>query len=77
MRIMVNIAHTLSYLHHENNSFFVVISDNIPQNGQNLYDFQQNAYLITICLSALSLSRFRFAAIQPSFTVKEKYQKLA
>jgi len=47
---MVNIAHTLSYLYHVINPFLIVISGNIAQNVQNLYDFQQNAYLITIWL---------------------------
>ena len=37
MRIMVNIAHTLSYLYHVINPFLIVISGNIAQNVQNLY----------------------------------------
>jgi hypothetical protein len=70
MRFSVNIAHILSYLSHAYNPFLVVISGNIPQNRQNQYDFQQNAYLITIRLLALSLSGFRFAPTQPPFAAK-------
>jgi len=40
MRIMIDIAHTLSVFCHTYKPFFVVISDNTPQNVQNLYVFQ-------------------------------------